>query len=444
MIQQTILFLLVVLPFNLAYHADFNKSIEVIQNYVNSAKKNALSATDLCATNNCCTIGENEACSFSAMKKDVDTFVFPGGESRCIFSDSTPFAFQVIPGASDKLVLYFQGGGACWDKVSTSLGLCTTDISPQSHVGVFDRTSTSKFNRYKDYTIVHVMYCSGDVFAGDTTRNYRDSKGKFVVQKGLANVRATLDWIISKQANSELASTFTDLVVTGASAGSLGAQVWAREILSELKYKQAAVVPDSYAGVFPEGSLGPLIYDFGFCNAKFLSDELRATCNNKNLVLYDVTVNTFVSTPNVLYSFVQAKTDEVQISFYIAIAATTMGSDITITPSEFYSEVNTIFSDYKSKIANFGAYLVNGNHHVYSNQNLYYTTDGLGTTDNGVAATKEVLYAWVNRLPLKSEEKIDGVCEGEFVATNNHKKNLGNDANIYCSSSVYPHSYTQK
>jgi hypothetical protein len=231
--------------------------------------------------------------------------------------------------------------------------------------------------------------------------------------------------------------------------------VWAAEILKELKWKQASVLPDSYAGVFPENSLGPLIYDFGFCNADFLTAELRATCNNKQLQLYDVTLNTFKTTPTVLYSFIQAKTDDVQISFYIAIAATTPSSDLTITPAEFYSSVNTIFGDYKATLPNFSAYLVNGNHHCYTNQanSLYYQTDALGTTDNGVLATKEMLYSWVNKVPLKVDEKVDGICEGELILnTKNPTNNNNNNNNInkngiesttYCSSNVYPHTYTQ-
>ena len=99
------------------------------------------------------------------MSKDTSTLVFPGGETRCIYSDSTPYAFQVIPGATDKLLFYFQGGGACWDRVSDALNFCSSDVSPQISAGVFDRTDPQ--NQYKDYTIVHAMYCSGDVWGGD-------------------------------------------------------------------------------------------------------------------------------------------------------------------------------------------------------------------------------------------------------------------------------------
>ena len=163
-----------VLFVNLAYGINIDAHIKVIQNYVNSTSSYK-SIADICASNKCCSLGSEETCSYAAMPKNENTFVLPGGNTRCIYSDSTPYAFQVIPGDKDKLVVYFQGGGACWDRASTALGLCTSDISVQKPNGIFDRTE--KLNRYKDYTVIVLAYCSGDVFVGDTTRPYRDSKG---------------------------------------------------------------------------------------------------------------------------------------------------------------------------------------------------------------------------------------------------------------------------
>jgi hypothetical protein len=74
------------------------------------------------------------------------------------------------------------GGGACWDETSTKAGFCTSDSSPQSPVGVFDRTNAK--NAYKDYTIVHVLYCSGDIHGGNVVRDYDDNNGVPVTQRG--------------------------------------------------------------------------------------------------------------------------------------------------------------------------------------------------------------------------------------------------------------------
>ncbi len=60
----------------------------------------------------------------------------------------------------------------CRDEASTKAGFCTSDSSPQSANGVFDRSNPK--NAYRDYTIVHVSYCSGDLFGGNVVRPYSD------------------------------------------------------------------------------------------------------------------------------------------------------------------------------------------------------------------------------------------------------------------------------
>lgn len=42
-----------------------------------------------------CHIGSGEPCNLTAFEKDETTMVFPGGETRCIFSNTPEFAFQV-------------------------------------------------------------------------------------------------------------------------------------------------------------------------------------------------------------------------------------------------------------------------------------------------------------------------------------------------------------
>jgi len=272
---------------------------------------------------------------------------------------------QVIPGDSDKLIFYFQGGGACWDEPSTKLGFCTSDASPQSLVGIFDRTNVN--NKFKDYTIVQVLYCSGDVFGGNTVRPYNDKDGVPVTQKGLANAQSVLDWTKQMQATGALASTLSELVVMGCSAGSIGAQLWGKQVLNGLKWNKAAVVPDSYAGIFPPGTMGPLIYDFGFCSSGFLSSGLQAKCLDQTLTMQEMDMEFIASTPTVPYTFIQSKVDDVQISFYIAIGLTSPNvTDPTINPTEFYDDVNTVFGEY-NQLSNFMAYLVDGPQHCFTN-----------------------------------------------------------------------------
>lgn len=322
------------------YSMTLKESAQVIEREVASYGKTDL--TSFCESNDCCTVSSSkDSCSLNSFSQDASTIVYPGGESRCIFSTSTPFAFQVFPGESDKLVFYFQGGGACWNQASTlGKSFCTTDCYPQEEIGLFDRSDER--NEFRNHTIIHLMYCSGDVWGGNVVRGYNDENGEPVMQVGLINAQTVLDWTMEQQRNGGIAAVLTDLVVMGCSAGSLGAQFWGSTIAKSLKWEKAAIVPDSYAGYFPEGTEGPLMHSYGFCSASFLTPELSAACNAETMLISDAMTYMMSDIPSVPYAYIQSKVDECQMSFYISVGATT-GADVLLTPSEFYAGVNNIF-----------------------------------------------------------------------------------------------------
>mmetsp|Transcript_33690 Transcript_33690/g.24723 ORF Transcript_33690/g.24723 Transcript_33690/m.24723 type:complete len:433 (+) Transcript_33690:54-1352(+) len=409
---------------------------EIIREHLQQFK--GYTRDNLCVANKCCTMSATESCSISDMSRDQSMLVLPGGETRCIFSTSTPYAFQVIPGDSDKLLFYFQGGGACWDENTTvKAPLCTTDVSPQSLSGIFDRADTR--NEYRGHTVVFVTYCSGDVHGGDITQSYKDSAGVPVQQKGVANAQSALDWVKAQVAKGYLPSTFSNLVVMGCSAGSIGAQIWAKQVLSQLSWQTAAVVPDSYAGIFPDGTMGPLIYSFGFCNTILASSDLMESCLAQTLTLQDIDKAAMNSIHNVPFAFIQSKTDIVQQSFYISVGVSMNATQKTITPTEFYNDVNDVFGTYNKDHANFLTYLVNGDQHCFTPSSVYYTATGAGPRVSSSGTTDLSVYEWTNTFPLKNGGSQITECDGSIQAA----EKLAAD-NTYCSSKVVPKTFTEK
>jgi hypothetical protein len=346
---------------------------------------------------------------------------------------------QVVPGDSDKVLFYFQGGGACWDEESTKLHFCRSRATPLVPLGVFNRKDPK--NKFRSHTIVHVLYCSGDVHGGNTIRPYNDRWGVPVQQKGLANAQSVLDWTVKQQASGALASTLSELVVMGCSAGSIGAQLWGRTVLSTLKWTKAAVVPDSYAGIFPEGATGPLMYDFGFCTSGFLSPELYDKCMNQQLTFGEVDLEQIAATPTVSYTFIQSKVDVVQRSFFRAVAFTGNYTDRQMSPAIFYNDVNTLFGDYNAKLPNFLVYLVDGHTHCYTPRETFYTTDPLKPWYDG-KSDGPLLHDYIGALPLDDAQSADTVCLGTVQAPGALEL-PSNNTNAYCSSGIVPKSYVQ-
>jgi hypothetical protein len=118
--------------------------------------------------------------------------------------------------ASKKLMFFFEGGGACFDDLTCAANPAAVDATDRSGPtgGILDMNRTQ--NPFKDWNVVYVPYCTGDVFGGTKPSGNVPGVGpqKFV---GYLNTAAFLQ---------RIAPTFrdaTDLLVTGVSAGGFGA-----------------------------------------------------------------------------------------------------------------------------------------------------------------------------------------------------------------------------
>jgi hypothetical protein len=361
-------------------------------------------------------------CALSSMKLDQRTQVYPGGETRCIFSNSGPYSFEVIPGTArdeesglPKLLFFFQGGGACWDEATTTgkMRACMTSAyAMQDTQGIFERGN--RRNNFFDWTVVHVLYCSGDVHAGNVTRPYPDPSGEPVVQAGARNTRAVIDWV---KRQPELAKVGR-LVVAGASAGAVAAQVWADRLLSEIPHVRAAVVADSFIGVYPQiapaahalktptlrvrvhsaadgwmggaprgeettsgASASPafgngqernaqaptlegaLIRNFGACTTELFSGPgadptLAEACRAQRVSQQQIFAAHMRRWPNATFAVVQPKHDPVERSYFDVIALTSGHTVRSLSASDFLGRVWAIAESY-SAFSNYRHYFVN-------------------------------------------------------------------------------------
>lgn len=66
---------------------------------------------------------------------------------------------------------------------------------------------------------------------------------------GFTNMQATLDWLLDQQATGAIASELSSLVIMGCSAGSIGAQVWASQILQTVKWQKVRIMLNTIKAV---------------------------------------------------------------------------------------------------------------------------------------------------------------------------------------------------
>jgi len=136
--------------------------------------------------------------------------------AKCM--DGSDTGIGVNLGTNGDLVIYLEGGGACFNAttcatVAHQSGFHQSDF--QSTIagytdGIFDRNDAK--NPLKDATFVFVPYCTGDIHAGSNASGFGGR-----TQVGYQNVGKDLDYLLPKSTN------VGRVILTGSSAGGFGA-----------------------------------------------------------------------------------------------------------------------------------------------------------------------------------------------------------------------------
>ena len=177
--------------------------------------------------------------------------------SDCMCADGSAFHFYLREASPTKVLFYLEGGGACFsgDMCKPGSGTYSETISPVSKLedspGIFDFDNPE--NPFADYSVVYVPYCTGDVHAGNITKDY--GNGVVTQHKGFVNASNALDTMIKRFPNT------TQLVVAGSSAGSFPTPVFAGIAGDRLPNADLKVFADS-SGAVPD-AMGYVIGNWG-------------------------------------------------------------------------------------------------------------------------------------------------------------------------------------
>ncbi len=156
--------------------------------------------------------------------------------ARC--QDGSNTGFFVQKGSVNRLVVYFEGGGACFNRET-----CLSNPQVFDEAGGTRRrdavtvmNDATEGNPFQNWNKVFLGYCSGDIYSG-----IRDKQDGFEgrTQQGFVNVGLMLERVVP---------TFTeidDVVLTGSSAGGFGALFnWLR-VQEAFGAKEVTLVNDS-------------------------------------------------------------------------------------------------------------------------------------------------------------------------------------------------------
>ncbi len=324
------------------------------------------------------------------------TEIEPGGDTIC--ADGTPFAYFIHPGTVNRLVVYFDGGGACWNDTTCSKpGLVYDDKvsesdNPANHPqGIADFNNPE--NPFKDWSAVFIPYCTGDVHWGDNTQTYTSTDGSSIVinHKGFVNFSAVLDWI---QANSQKPEK---IFVTGCSAGSYGSVFGAAYVHKVYPDVPVYQLGDAGAGVITPDFLATGFSNWGATkNIPSWIPALQIPVADLTLAkIYTAQANFY---PTARWSQYNAAHDEIQTLFYSAMGGS----------GDWGALMLANIQEIESNAANFHSYIAPGGVHCITPRDDFYKREV-----NGVKFT-DWLNALINDQPWASVMCKD--CETDPLA----------------------------
>jgi hypothetical protein len=292
------------------------------------------------------------------------TKIEPGGDTICALG--TPYAFYVHPGTVNRLVVYFEGGGACWNDFTCSdpaayFDSAVDNAGPEylylaDGIGDFDNPD----NPFKDWFFVFVSYCTADVHWGDATHTYTiGGEETTVYHKGFVNVSAVLDWI---EANFEEPEK---VFVTGRSGGSYGSILGAAYIQALYPDVPVYQLGDSGSGVITDDFLQNSFQNWGA--AQNLPDwipALQVPSTELTMSKIYIAIADYYSSDR--WSQYNTAHDEDQIFYYAAMGGSAADwSDLMLASLQ---EIQT-------GAPNFRSYTAPGQIHGITNIPIFYTRE---------------------------------------------------------------------
>jgi hypothetical protein len=293
---------------------------------------------------------------------------FPGAHCR----DGSPTGIGVNwETGSDKLVIFLEGGGACFSPQS-----CAGNPSSRGAMfgGPFDRGAG---NPFASYNWVYLPYCTGDCFGGNNPNGNVPGVGRqqFV---GYANLELFLDRVVPTFPNVKL------VVLTGSSAGGMGTVYNASHIARRFGTVPVVALDDSgppMSADFMPACFPSLMRTLWGLDSTVLAD-CGTDCPNKDDFLVDSTMH-FARGPNHSVGILNSYDDATDISVFNQ-GGQTCGAPVMATAA-FERGLLQLRTAGGGSANRFATFYVPSTNHVW--------LGNYGATVNGT-----MLGAWVNDL----------------------------------------------
>lgn len=295
--------------------------------------------------------------------------ISPTANTTC--SDGSPYSFFVRQGDPNKLLVYFQGGGACWFRQN-----CDPQMSPSYsiQVGNIDRANFGIFNLdnpdnpFKDHTTVFAPYCTADVHMGASDTVYppvEEGQTDLVIRhQGRANVEAVLQWTYEHVPSPQ------SIFVTGSSAGAIPSPLYTALIADHYVNARIAQLGDGAGGYRRTNNDSRPDEQWGTFD--FITQEQGfANLRPETMTYESLYIAAAQAHPDITFAEYDAAEDAVQKRFLSMSGQ----KDVALQQA-----IEANHADIRREVGNFSSYIAGGDSHTILGRPEFYTL-----ASNGVA-----------------------------------------------------------
>jgi len=325
---------------------------------------------------------DDESCIIPWISEYGINWVEHDGGEGCECSDGSDWTFWSRDADPSRVILYFQGGGACWEEQSCQTEGGTfkqtvhdDDPSIGSAIGeeVFDVYTLKQYgignfrnadNPLADWTWVYVPYCTGDVHLGSITGEYPYST---IQHKGHNNSQFAYNFMLENYPDAET------ILVTGSSAGSIPAPLYGAQAAVDYPEAQILVFNDGSDGLFTNETYN--FYDIWNLNATMGDFPRTDGLNFNKMDSGDLIIYTYTVDNDIRFGRFSDSNDET-MRFFGAL----LGNDITLSYRDQVLASEQKAEDHGLELS---GYMTAGDGHTILLSNRFYTleTEGVSFLD---------------------------------------------------------------
>ncbi len=148
----------------------------------------------------------------SEQNRGWTNWFFDPAQGQAICLNGSGYEASTYRGTNDNLLVYLEGGGACWDYLTCwVIGTAKTSANGAVPAGAIDPSDPA--SPFYGWNVVYASYCDGSVFTGDDVADYA---GKQTPHHGLWNLSGAINLATANFPAPKR------IVVSGSSAGGYG------------------------------------------------------------------------------------------------------------------------------------------------------------------------------------------------------------------------------